>query len=76
MSVSIKAFFIVLLMNCIHASAWVLLRYLYDNDMACSLFIFLQYSLNFSAASLVSKPFAIFLGKPYSAKMILQNIIN
>ena len=56
--------------------ASLLLWYLYDDHMAYLMFIFMQTSLMFSDTKLVPVSDIIFLGSPYSVKLILQHEIG
>ena len=68
--ISLKTFFIVVLMGFIRASAWPLHWWLCNNDTAtCSMFSFLQNPLNFSETKLVPASDMIFRGSPYSLKL-------
>ena len=62
-------------MNLMNTSAYPFLWWWYD-DVACSMFRFLQNCLNLSETKLLPASDIIFLGKPYSAKIILHASIK
>ena len=67
---SLKHFFSVHTINFIHASTYPLLCWQYDDKNACSMFRLLPKVLNLSKIILPPESDIIFLGTPYSAKMI------
>ena len=63
-------------MNLMHTSTPTLLWWWYGDDVAYSMFRFLQCCLNLPETKLLPASNIVFLGKPYSGKLILHDSIK
>ena len=66
----------VLFTNLMHALAWPLLWWFYDDDISCSMFSYWQNVLHFSENKAVPASDIMLYGSPYSANTILQHLMS